>query len=376
MRLAKKYILSLILFLMIISAPLVAAYLEATYEEELDTTIYESRHFAIESTGFPAALHVGKLTIRARGRGSIPFLWNLRLDRSGNFGGGVEYWLKASEIINNESRLGAQLIAKIQLTSYMTRVKTINWATGEDVLFNYWDPYYVNYPFEIDFYLGIRNVGNIQNANGVGFQFERASGSDLGYFKLKYSDKRWNTANITIPFGSSTAPLPFFATNYNEPNINQTNTNYLNGNSMNTTVYVSLSVEQEDNESTISLLDASGTSLAKVGQARLTLSGYESSSVPGVILTFTDGNGSPDTNFRLKHNEIPSFIPFSLYLGGARVDNGSPITWDNLVYGCNNLRDLEVGGINYQNATSKMGGSYSDTIYVNITPIDSNLVGL
>ena len=78
---------------------------------------------------------------------------------------------------------------------------------------------------------------------------------------------------------------------------------------------------------------------------------------------------------RTKHNEIPSFIPFSLYLGGTKVNNGTPIIWDNLSFGNGNLRDLHVGNINYQSAISKMGGSYSDTITVNISSLDGNLVG-
>lgn len=94
-----------------------------------------------------------------------------------------------------------------------------------------------------------------------------------------------------------------------------------------------------------------------------------------VYITFTDGNGSTGNDFRLKHSALPSFIPFSLYLAGEKVDNGVRTKWDNLAYGRNNLKDLHVGNMEQQGTALRMSGLYSDTITINITPVDSSLVG-
>ena len=369
MRLAQKPILLLALLLVVLSASLAAA-VEASYEEELDTTIYNSSQFGVQSTGFPVALHVGTLTI-TNGGGSSTSLFGLSLNRSGDFGRGKEYTLESTEEVNWQDEFGAQLIAKTTIGSN-TYVRTINWNSGQDPLVNDdWALWYPTYPIITEFYLGIRNINNTVQADGVGFQFEDDDGPNLGSFTVQYRENPWWGQYQTIPFGTTTSAKAFFATNYNEDSPN-----YLNGNTFNTTVYVSLAIEQEPSEKSIDLLDASGQSRAKVGQARLTLSGYNSGSTPGVSITFTDGNGSTNNNFRLKHNEIPSFITFSLYLDGTKVNNGTPIIWDNLSFGIGNLRDLKVGNINSQSAISKMGGSYSDTITVTITSLDGTLVGL
>lgn len=373
MRLAQKHILLFALLLVILSASLAAA-VEASYEEKLDTTIYDSTYFGVQNLGFSVALHVGTLKIEPTGNGNIPSLYSLKIKRSGPFGGGVEYWLTSSEMINWQNRFGAQLLAKVQFGS-TTIVKPLHWATGEGPLTNGETISPSNYPVIIEFYLGIRNINNAGQTDGVGFQFEDDDGNgndgpNLGNFTIEYRDNPWWGQYETIPFGSSTSAKPFFATNYNEDSPF-----FLNGNAMDTTVYVSLAIEQAPSEKSIDLLDASGQSRAKVGQTRLTLTGYNSGSIPGVSISFTDGNGSTGNNFRLKHNGIPSFIPFSLYLGGTKVNNGTPMIWDTLSFGDGNLKDLHVGNINYQSAISRMGGSYSNTITVNITSLDGNLVG-
>ncbi len=297
-------------------------------------------------------------------------MFALRLNRSGNFDGGGPYDLESTKKVNGKKKFKAQLVAKVSFGS-TPRVLTINKSAGDDALLGFWDFLSVRYPITIEFYLGIDKIKNAGQTSGTGFQFEDDSGPNLGNFTLMGLSGSWWGSEETIPFGASTSPTPFFTTNYNEDS-----SYYLNGNLIDTTVYVSLSIEQEEYEKSINLIDASGTLRAKVGQTRITLEGHEQGSTQGVSITFTDGNGSTNTDFRLRHNEIASFIPFSLYLGGVKVNNAVPITWPNLVYGDTNLKDLEVGGINHQNATSKMGGEYSDTITVYIIPLDTNLIGL
>jgi|GEM_PF-6552700 len=369
MRITQKLVVLLVVVLVIISSSLFAAKVEATYEEELDTTIYSSTHFGIQSARYPVALHVGKMTIYTRGNGNIPDLFSIRINRSGNFGGGSEYWLTSSKTINWQDRFGAQLVAKTTFDN-RTIVRTINWGTGEDFLMGEADFDGGHYPITIDFYLGIRNIHNATQAQGAVFQFENKSSPNLGKFKIAYRNNLNSNSYHDIPFIQGNISLPFFITDYNNGSQN-----FFNGKSFDDTVYVALDIEQASFESSIDLVNASGQAKSKVGQARLTLSGYNSPSTKGVSLTFTDGNGSTDNDFLLRHEEIPSFIPFSLYLAGEKVNNGVPITWGNLAYGNTNLKNLEVGGINHKNAISKMGGSYSDTITVTIVPLDSNLVG-
>lgn len=369
MRLARKHMILLVVGLAIISSSLFAATLDASYSENLDTIIHNSSDYGIQNQGFPVALHVGTMTIRSRGGGVAPAMYGIRMDRSGDFGDGEEYWLESTQKINNQKKFGAQLIAKTMFAGN-TIVRTINWGTGEDPLMEERDFFLRQYPITIEFYLGIRNIFSVDQAVGVGFQFKHKLKPNLGNFRVMYRPNPWWGTYYTIPIEGSSAHQPFFTIDYGEDS-----SNYLNGQLFDPTVYVSLSIEQTAMEKSINLHNTSGQDRSKVGQVRLTLTGYKKPSSQGVSITFTDGNGSPDSNFHLNHNQVPSFIPFSLYLAGEKVDNKVPIIWPNLVYGESNLKVLEVGDIDHKKAISKMGGAYSDTIYVNITPLDTNLVG-
>ncbi|HKM05892.1 MAG TPA: hypothetical protein VJ869_02780 [Sphaerochaeta sp.] len=318
-------------------------------------------------SGILVALQVGTLTIDTVGNGSKPDLYSLRINRSGNFGGGVEYWLTSSKEINWQTKFGAQLIAKVKFGS-TTIVKFINWSNGLDPLMgeSEFSPTN-NYPITVEFYVGIRNITNAAQTQGAVFQFEDGSGPNLGSFKIQYRNNL-NTDNYKdIPFATGDNPLPFFTTNYNngsEGFLNEV---------VDQRKFFTLTIERIPSETTINLIDASGISKARIGQARLTLTGYNSPSTQGVSIAFADGNGSTDTNFRLKHKDAALYIPFSLYLEGEKVDRGVPIPWPNLSYGNGNLKALKVGGITTLDATSAVGGEYSDTITVTITALDSNL---
>jgi len=370
MKFWQKHIFLLTIVLALVSVSLSAAQVEATYTSETDTTIYDDTYFGLQSLSYPVALHVGRLEIKIIGNGSIPSLYSLQISRSGSYGGGAEYWLTSSEMINWQNRFGAQLVAKIQFGS-TTIVKSLSWGTGEGPLTNGKTIYPSDYPVTIDFYLGIRNIHNAAQASGASFQFENGATMNLGSFTIQYQENNNSNSSFhDIPFDDvGTTTKPFFDVDYSDE---EENDNYLNQEVVDQTIYVLFDIEQETYQQSIDLLDASGTSKAKIGQARLTLSGYESSNIPGVSLTFTDTNGSTDTDFRLKHTGMASYIPFSLYLGGAKVERGVPTTWDNLTFAGPNLKDLEVGDISYQDATSYVGGSYTETITVNITSSDES----
>lgn len=368
---AKKTPIFIIILLALMTVGLGAATVEATYVAAFDTTIHNSSEYGIQSTNFPVALHVGTLTIDSVGGGSQPTLYGIQLRRSGDYDEGDEYKLVSTKKINYQDEFGAQLIAKTTFGS-KTIVRTINWGNGRDPLMGEKDFESGPYPIRVEFYLGIRNIRNAGQALGVGFQFEDDDGPNLGKFKVRYRTSAWANTLYDIPFADGQGSIPFFSTNYNEESPN-----YLNGRLVDRTLFVSLLIEQAPTERSINLIEASGASnRARVGQARVILSGHQANSAQGVTITFTDGNGSSTNDFLLKHNGLSSFIPFSLYFATQKVINGTPIIWDNLSFGDGNLRELHVGNIDYQSATSKMGGLYSDTIYVNITPLDTNLVGL
>lgn len=363
-------LLSLIgLFILVLSfSSLSAAVVQAHYQEETDTTIHNCSDFGIQGIGgINVALHVGTLTITPTVQGSNPMLYAIQLDRSGNWGGGSEYWLLSSKSINYQTRFGAQLIAKVRFGT-KTIVKIINYTSGMDPLMGS-SEFTGQYPIIIDFYLGIRNINNAAQTVGAEFLFEGTNGPNLGNFNINYKNAdTWNSPLISIPFTDTPSNTPFFSGNYNEG----TTDSPLNTEA-DKSIYVSFAVEQTPAERTIDLGQAVGAARARVGQARLTLSGYNSGSAQGVSLTFTDNNGS--SNFRLKHENTASYIPFSLFLDGQAVSKGTPISWGNLTFGPNNVKELKVGAITNQAIASSLAGTYSDTITVTIMPLDSNLTG-
>lgn len=365
----KRFTTLLLILLALVPLDLSAATLEARYVENFNTTIHNSSEYGIQGTHFPVALHVGTLTIDLVGGGGHPSLYSIQLKRSGDYDEGDEYELESTKEINYQDEFGAQLIAKTMFGG-KTIVKTINWKSGEDRLMEEREFESGPYPITVEFYLGIRNIHNAGQAQGVGFQFEDDDGPNLGNFKVRYRTTPWSGSLHTIPFSGGEKSIPYFSINYNEDSPN-----YLNGTILDKSVYVSLAIEQTPSEASINIADAAGTSRAKVGQARLTLTGYEKPNNGSVYITFTDGNGSTGNDFRLKHSALPSFIPFSLYLAGEKVDNGVRTKWDNLAYGRNNLKDLHVGNMEQQGTALRMSGLYSDTITINITPVDSSLVG-
>ena len=343
-----------------------AADLVATYEEELNPVIKNNGNYPLNYTrnNYDVSFRVGTLTISSVGSGSPPGLDEMELDRTG-FDGRKSYNLETTAKIDGKDEFKARMVAKITYCNgSRTRVMTIE--DDDEELLEEDDVEHCStpYPIVIEFFMVIKKIPDAGLAEGIGFQFKQ--NQSIGNFKLDFEAE--SGSSVTIPINGNTGSPPFFETDYGSGSENHWN-------EVNTTVYVSLAIEQETYQQSINLLDASGASRALVGQARLTLTGYERPSLPGVTIQFGDGNGSPTNDFHLKHNEVPSFIPFSLYLAGSIVNNGLPITWDNLVYGDTNLKDLEVGDIDHQSAISRMGGAYSDTITVTITPIDTNLVG-
>jgi len=83
-------------------------------------------------------------------------------------------------------------------------------------------------------------------------------------------------------------------------------------------------------------------------------------------VVFTDTSSGFD-DFRLLHEEGGFVtIPFNLFFGGTQVTKGEPIDWDTLQSGSDNIKTIQIGGIDQNAIDSLASGTYSDTISVEI----------
>jgi hypothetical protein len=368
-----KYRHILVWCLLIVFLPLHALYsynptedLKADYWESTDTTIYDATTFGIQSAGFAVACSVGTLHIERVSNNHV--MLGLRLQRSGKWNNGNEYTLVSTESINYQRQFGAQIVAKITRGSQPAIIQLINWSSGQDVFVN---PQALleapDLPLHVEFFLGIRNIQNAQQTQGVGFQFQGVGGHNLGNFQV-ISRRRvpinpWNYSfyNEAVPINLTSDPVPFYSVNYNKGS-----SSYINGAGGDRRVFASLSIEEVDPSGRFDLLQLINTPTLPIATARLTLSGYQS--------TNSDVQGSSFPSFAMKHEDVKAYIPFELFLDANPISKGVPIEWNDLVYGSSNTRALSVGGISLSDAENQVSGLYSDTIIVQVTPLDTNVV--
>jgi len=345
---------------------------DVTYQEHFDTTIQNASDFQIQAAGYPVASRVG--TLHVTRTGTDYEMYGLRLARSGHWGNGNEYTLDSSKMINYQNKFGAQIVAKITCGNQSPQVRVINWNSGQDPLVDLGhrlEP--SDFPITVNFYLGIRNIHNAQQAQGARLQFQGVGGHNLGDFRLvsrrKNPNNSWEYFDEFLPSTASTPAQPFYTINYN-----MKSEYYINGIAIDEQVIASLSIEEILPGGQFDLMDGIGTNnTVQIGQARITVSGSNSGGSYGVYLKFLDGNGSTDSSFLLNHEVADSYIPFSLFLGGHHVGNNENIEWGNLQFGDQNIKALEVGSIVLADVENKVSGLYRDTITVHITPMDTNL---
>jgi hypothetical protein len=344
-----------------------------TYQEYFDTTIYDASYFHIQSTDYPVACRVGTLCVTRTGTNYE--MYGLRLARSGHWSNGTEYFLDSSKRINNQKKFGAQLVARITCGNKAPQVRVINWSSGQDPLVDLnhlLEP--TDFPIIVDFYLGMRNINNAQQALGARLQFQGVGGQNLGDFRIvsrrKNPDNSWEYFDEFLPNTAVTPEQPFYTINYNDKSEY-----YINGIAENQQIVANLSIEEILPEGRFDLHDAiENNSPVQIGQARVIISGSGASDDYGVYLKFLDGNGSTDNSFLLEHEDVGSRIPFSLYLGEQSVRNNENIEWGDLQFGDQNIKTLSVGNILLSDVEDKVAGFYSDTITVQITPMDTNLL--
>lgn len=137
---------------------------------------------------------------------------------------------------------------------------------------------------------------------------------------------------------------------------------------------------QQAEEKIISLSQAFNNTKVKVGEARITVQGFDYMHNYGVNVVFSDYI-VPSSNsfmFRLTGAGGGTTIPFTLLLGTNPsqiqiIQPKVPFTWDNLSCTAANIKNLYVTGISPNTAQSSLSGAYTTTIKVEITPLDSNI---
>lgn len=89
-----------------------------------------------------------------------------------------------------------------------------------------------------------------------------------------------------------------------------------------------------------------------------------------VNITFRNAQNNPDFYLRLNNVEIPYAIPYTLLFGTREVIGGVPLLWEDILAPAGTM-PIFIAGIDRTQAETALAGTYKDTIFVEITPIDS-----
>jgi hypothetical protein len=344
----------------------------ATYTEDMDSKIQNisSINYLKNSsiaTDYTVACHVGTLRVK-RTNNQIGTLYGLRLQRSGDFNNGAEFYMYSTEAYQSSNEFGAQLLATVTSGSSTTVQKMDHGALDP---FRPELTYFTSFPITIKFYLCIRNIPYDQ-AKNAGFQFKTGSCPNLGSFTLhtNKNDQKWwdpNGADQDQIAIVGTGAIPFFSLDYTKGSAN-----YINKTVTQETVNAYFSISQTDLQQSLAIMDSSSTWPQNVGTANLALEG-NSSSTYGVEIIFEDTNGGTGYEFLLKDETGLFSLPLNLYFNGENVPNNTKITWKDLVVGATSSKTISANPVDLASAQRLPSGSYSDTVKVTISPIESNL---
>lgn len=273
----------------------------------------------------------------------------------------------ATQEIDGEDEFDAMLIARITYCGSRTKIVLIDDEDSKKLLKNEDLEDCPNpYPITIEFFMVIEDIRNASEADGVGFQF--VSGEGPGNFQLEAKDTSNNKTDV--PIDGSTTANPFVPPEFTDGS----GSSFINIEEIDKTWDASLLIDQSATGTLFDLVSELGSlGGATVGVANLILGGYSGHPKYCVEITFEDAyKGVGDNSFRLKHEGFASYIPFTLFLAGDEITNGLPYIWSNLGFPpVINQKNLVVK-VNYYEALSKISGTYSDTIYVTISPYETN----
>lgn len=128
---------------------------------------------------------------------------------------------------------------------------------------------------------------------------------------------------------------------------------------------VSYSVSLTNQSISFNLADAIGTNRKDVNTMTIIVANGKVGTNYSQQVIFTDTSGF--SNFRLLPEQGGSAsIPFNLFFGGTQVPKGTPILWNTLQNGSNNIKTIQIGGIDQNAIDSLASGTYSATISVEI----------
>lgn len=365
-----RIFLVVVLLAFVPTTSLVAATLEATYIEESNPIIRNNSDHPLEynKKHYKVSFRVGTLTIMSVGSGDPPSFKELKLKRSGN--DDEESELVSTEEIDGEDEFEAMLIAKITYCGSRTETVPIDDEDSKKLLKEKDLNQCTNpYPITIEFFMVIEDIKKASDAAGIGFQFE--SGEGPGNFQLEANENPNN--KYDIPINGSTAPSSFVSPEFTDGQ----GSSFININQIDTTWDASLSIDQSTTGTVFDFVtQLSSPGGAVVGVANLTLGGYEGHPSYSVYTTFSDNrnalNGPGEQYFYLKHETLASYIPFTLFLAEDIISNEEPYLWSILdFHPAIKQKDLVVKVDNHA-AASSVSGYYSDTIYVTISPYETN----
>ncbi len=130
----------------------------------------------------------------------------------------------------------------------------------------------------------------------------------------------------------------------------------------------------------INLSQALGNNKVEVVQAQMNLEGDDYNNNYGVSIIFRDNAVPESDEFKFRHTVLgnSATIPFSLHRGTnasqtQMISPKAPSTWDNLSFTTANVWKLFVTGVLSSDVQQSLAGSYTTTISVEITPLDSNV---
>lgn len=125
------------------------------------------------------------------------------------------------------------------------------------------------------------------------------------------------------------------------------------------------------NEQSFELHKAYSGLSTEVATAQITLTKVPPNKTYGVILTFTNATNTAPFRMRLQESmPNPPTIEYRLRFNNQVLDPGDSAAWENLTNGTF-TKNIEVTGINSTVGQACLSGSYRDTVYVTIVPIDS-----
>lgn len=118
------------------------------------------------------------------------------------------------------------------------------------------------------------------------------------------------------------------------------------------------------------IYNAVGANAALVAKAELTVLNLGAVTTHQVDLTFTNAEQSSQFALKQTNGDPPHTIPYSLLFGSTPIFAGDTTRWEGLINGTQ-YKDIFITGIDQQDAETALAGTYQDTIYVQITPVDT-----